>query len=119
VAPLVGALDGARAAILTGNLLSAVEQQHTRYVIFDITGVPIVDTHVAQVLIQTTSALRLLGAEVLLVGIRPEVAQTMVALNIDFGAVVTCADLREAIESLLPRNGWRRSSSLDKLLRTR
>ena len=119
VAPLVGALDGARASMLTGNLLSAVEQQHTRYVIFDITGVPIVDTHVAQVLIQTTNALRLLGASVLLVGIRPEVAQTMVALNIDLGAVVTYADLREAIESLLPHNGWRRSSSLDKLLRTR
>jgi rsbT co-antagonist protein RsbR len=117
VAPVVGALDGARATILTGNLLSAVEQQHARYVIFDITGVPIVDTHVAQVLIQTTSALRLLGAEVLLVGIRPEVAQTMVALNIDLGAVVTYADLREAIESLLPRNGWRRSSSLDKPVR--
>jgi anti-anti-sigma regulatory factor len=119
VAPVVGALDGARATILTGNLLSAVEQQHARYVIFDITGVPIVDTHVAQVLIQTTSALRLLGAEVLLVGIRPEVAQTMVALNIDLGAVVTYADLREAIESLLPRNGWRRSSSLDKPVRPR
>jgi rsbT co-antagonist protein RsbR len=119
VAPLVGALDGARATILTGNLLSAVEQQHTRYVIFDITGVPIVDTHVAQVLIQTTSALRLLGAEVLLVGIRPEVAQTMVALNIDLGTVVTYADLREAIESLLPRNGWQRSSSLDKSVRPR
>jgi len=88
-------------------------------VIFDITGVPIVDTHVAQVLIQTTSALRLLGASVLLVGIHPEVAQTMVALNIDLGAVVTYADLREAIESLLPHNGWRRSSSLDKPVRTR
>jgi len=119
VAPLIGALDGVRAAMLTDNLLRAVEQQHTQYVIFDITGVPIVDTHVAQVLIQTTSALRLLGASVLLVGIRPEVAQTMVALNIDLGAVVTYADLREAIESLLPRNGWRRSSSLDTLVRTR
>jgi len=119
VAPFVGALDGARASMLTGNLLSAVEQQHARYVIFDITGVPIVDTNVAQVLIQTTSALRLLGASVLLVGIRPEVAQTMVALNIDLGAVVTYADLREAIESLLPHNGWRRSSSLDQPVRTR
>jgi anti-anti-sigma regulatory factor len=114
VAPLVGTLDSARATMLTGNLLTAVAQQHTRYVIFDITGVPIVDTHVAQVLIKTTSALRLLGAEVLLVGIRPEVAQTMIALNIDLGAVVTYADLREAIESLLPRNGWRRSSGIDK-----
>jgi anti-anti-sigma regulatory factor len=108
VAPLIGALDGDRAATLTGNLLSAVAQQHARYVIFDITGVPIVDTHVAQVLIQSTSALRLLGAKVLLVGIRPEVAQTMVALNVDLGAVATYTDLRDAIESLLPLNGWQR-----------
>jgi rsbT co-antagonist protein RsbR len=113
VAPLIGALDGDRAATLTSNLLGAVAQQHARYVIFDITGVPIVDTHVAQVLIQTTSALRLLGAKVLLVGIRPEVAQTMVALNVDLGGVATYADLRDAIESLLPLNGWQRSYRLD------
>jgi anti-anti-sigma regulatory factor len=119
VAPLIGTLDGARATILTSNLLRAVAQQHARYVIFDITGVPIVDTHVAQVLIQTASALRLLGAEVLLVGIRPEVAQTMIALNIDLGTVVTYADLREAIESLLPHNGWRRSFGIDKLVLSR
>jgi anti-anti-sigma regulatory factor len=113
VAPLIGALDGERAARLTGNLLSAVAQQHAGYVIFDITGVPVVDTHVAQVLIQTTSALRLLGAQVLLVGIRPEVAQTMVALNVDLDGVATYADLRDAIESLLPLNGWQRAYRLD------
>jgi anti-anti-sigma factor len=113
VAPLIGALDGARAATLTENLLKSVAQQHARYVIFDITGVPIVDTHVAQVLIQATSALRLLGAKVMLVGIRPEVAQTMVALNVDLGAVATYADLRDAIESLLLHNGWQRAARLD------
>lgn len=118
VAPLIGALDGARAATLTENLLRSVAQQHARYVIFDITGVPIVDTHVAQVLIQATSALRLLGAKVLLVGIRPEVAQTMVALNVDLGAVATYADLRDAIESLLPHNGWQRIYHLDDALAT-
>jgi anti-anti-sigma regulatory factor len=117
VAPLIGALDADRAATLTNTLLHSVAQQHARYVVFDVTGVPIVDTHVAQVLIQTTNALRLLGAQVLLVGIRPEVAQTMVALNIDLGVAATYADLREAVESLLPQNGWRRASSLGEVVR--
>jgi anti-anti-sigma regulatory factor len=109
VAPLVGALDSARAATFTANLLSAVERLRTRHVIFDITGVPVVDTQVAQTLIRTADATQLLGAGVLLVGIRPEVAQTMVALNISLGAIATYPDLQKAVESLLQRNGWRRT----------
>jgi anti-anti-sigma regulatory factor len=110
VAPLVGALDSARAQMLTSNLLSAVEQQHAHYIIFDITGVPLVDTHVARVLIQSTTAIQLLGAQVLLVGIRPEVAQTMVALNVDLGAIVTYSNLQEAVTTLLRHDGWRRTA---------
>jgi rsbT co-antagonist protein RsbR len=86
--------------------LAAVERTRSTHVIFDITGVPIVDTHVAQVLLQTTAALRLLGARVLLVGIRPEVAQTIIALNIDMGMLSTYPDLQEAVFALLAqRNG--------------
>lgn len=112
VAPLVGELDEARTQALTSNLLGAVERERARYIIFDITGVPIVDTHVAQVLLRTASAIRLLGAQVLLVGVRPEVAQTMVALGIELSAVTTYADLREAVVALLLRDGWLRAASV-------
>jgi anti-anti-sigma regulatory factor len=101
VAPLIGALDSGRAAELTNNVLGMVEREHASQVIFDITGVPLVDTHVARVLLQTTTAVRLLGAQALLVGIRPEVAQTMVALNIDFAEIRTFPNLRAAIAALL------------------
>jgi rsbT co-antagonist protein RsbR len=105
VAPLIGVLDSARAAELTTNVLSMVERERAHHVIFDITGVPLVDTHVAQVLLQTTTAVRLLGAQACLVGIRPEVAQTMVALNLDMGALRSYSTLRDAIGALLtPRN---------------
>lgn len=109
VAPLVGALDSQRAAILTENVLEAVQRLNTQTVIFDITGVPIVDTQVAQVLVQTADALRLLGAQVLLVGVRPEVAQTIVSLNVTLGPVVTYPDLQEAIKTLLQTNHWQDS----------
>jgi len=105
VAPLIGALDSARAAELTDNVLGMVEREHAHHVIFDITGVPLVDTHVAQVLLQTTTAVRLLGAQALLVGIRPEVAQTMVALNLDMRALRSYSNLREAIGALLALGG--------------
>src|SRR3954465_15485210 len=99
--PLIGVLDGARATELTNNVLAMVEREHANHVIFDITGVPLVDTHVAQVLLQTTTAVRLLGAQSFLVGIRPEVAQTMVALNLDMSALRSFSTLREAISTLL------------------
>lgn len=101
IAPLIGTLDSARAAELTDNVLAMVQRERAHHVIFDITGVPLVDTHVAQVLLQTTTAVRLLGAQALLVGIRPEVAQTMVALNLDMGTLRSYSNLREAIGALL------------------
>jgi anti-anti-sigma regulatory factor len=69
--------------------------------------VPLVDTHVAQVLLQTTTAVRLLGAQAFLVGIRPEVAQTMVALNLDMGTLRSFSTLRDAIGTLLSSRGDR------------
>jgi rsbT co-antagonist protein RsbR len=79
-----------------------VERERARKVIFDITGVPLVDTRVAQVLLQTAAAVRLLGAQPLLVGIRPEVAQTIISLGLDFEAITTYSNLQEAVEALLP-----------------
>ncbi|HJZ47535.1 MAG TPA: STAS domain-containing protein [Roseiflexaceae bacterium] len=101
VAPLIGAIDSARADVLADNLLHMIEHTRAQRVIFDITGVPLVDTQVAQVLVQTTAAARLLGAESLLVGIRPEVAQTIVTLGIDFAAIATYPTLQEAVMALL------------------
>ncbi len=97
VAPLVGTLDDRRAAQFARNLLDAIERQRAKRVIFDITGVPVVDTHVARTLLQAAAAAKLLGAQVALVGIRPEVAQTLVALDVSFESMSTYANLQEAV----------------------
>jgi anti-anti-sigma regulatory factor/HAMP domain-containing protein len=101
IAPLIGSLDSARMAALTGNILSSVEQLSTRYLIVDITGVPVVDTQVAQVLVKTATAVRLLGARVLLVGIRPEVAQIIVTLNLDLTIMTSYSSLQQAVAAIL------------------
>jgi rsbT co-antagonist protein RsbR len=101
VTPLIGTLDYARATTLTNNVLSMVEQENARSVIFDITGVPVVDTQVAQVLLQAAAAVRLLGAQTMIVGIRPEVAETLVALHVDLGTIRSYPNLRDAVETLL------------------
>jgi rsbT co-antagonist protein RsbR len=103
VAPLIGALDSQRAQNLADGVLHAIEVERARHLILDITGVPVVDTHVAQTLLQVAQAARLLGARPLLVGIRPEVAQTMVALGVDVGGLATYSNLQEAVVALLPR----------------
>lgn len=100
VAPLVGALDEVRIEIFSSYLLQEVEQQRAHHVILDITGIPLVDTHVAQTLLRTADAVRLLGGAVVLVGVRPEVAQTLVTLGVDLTRLPTYANLREAIASL-------------------
>lgn len=97
VAPLIGTLDSERVQVVDRNVLSAVERYRARQVIFDITGVTIVDTQVAQALIRLADAVRLLGAEAILVGIRPEVAQTMVGLGIGLDRLHTFPNLQEAI----------------------
>lgn len=97
VLPLIGAIDSNRAQRVVEELLGAVEEQRAHLVILDITGVPLVDTQVANVLIQCARAVRLLGARLVLTGIRPDVAQTVIALGIDLGDIVTRADLREGI----------------------
>ena len=97
VMPLVGELDGSRLEAVQTQALEAVERTAARRLLIDITGVPLIDTYVAQSLLRTLSAARLLGAEVVLVGVRPEVAQTIVGLGIDVGELRTYADLQTAL----------------------
>ncbi len=100
VAPLIGAIDGERASELLGRVLSQIEAQRARTLILDITGVAIIDTAIAQTLIQVTQAARLLGARTALVGVRPEVAQTLVSLGVDLSTITTEATLAQAITKL-------------------
>jgi rsbT co-antagonist protein RsbR len=100
VAPLIGSLNEERIAAFADHLLHEIERQHARHVILDITGVPLVDTQVAQTLLHTADSVRLLGATALLVGVRPEVAQTLVSLGIDLGRLPSFPDLREAVATL-------------------
>jgi rsbT co-antagonist protein RsbR len=97
VMPIIGVVDSARAAMLTGALLQAIEHHRAKVVILDVTGVPIIDTQVARVLIQAADATRLLGAEPVLVGIRPELAHTIVGLGLDLSSLVAQADLQSGI----------------------
>jgi rsbT co-antagonist protein RsbR len=97
VMPLVGALDTERLRLLQEQALRAVERSRTRTLILDITGVPIVDSQVAQGLMVVVQAARLLGTEVLLVGIRPEVAQAIVTLGMSLPGLRTYNDLQSAL----------------------
>jgi anti-anti-sigma factor len=97
VMPLIGDIDSARAAVLLSNLLRAVEREHAHTAILDLTGVSMVDTEVAAVMLQAITATRLLGTETILVGLRPELAQTIVALGIDLSDLVTRSDLQHGI----------------------
>lgn len=98
VVPLIGAIDTRRAAQITASVLEAVSQHTTRTLIIDITGVSVVDTSVIYHLLQTARAARLLGTRVLLVGIGPEVAQTIVQLGVDLSSIVTRSTLQAGLE---------------------
>jgi rsbT co-antagonist protein RsbR len=97
VMPLIGHIDSARSAQIMEELLTGVQQYQADFVIIDITGVPIVDTAVANHLIQTTHAVSLLGARCILVGISPEVAQTLVQLGVDLQRLTTSSNLQAGI----------------------
>lgn len=97
VMPLVGELDDDRIRLAQSTALQAIDQTGARHLVLDITGMPFVDTMVAAGLIKLVQSARLLGAEVTLVGVRPEVAQTMVALGVDLADVATAADLASAL----------------------
>ena len=100
VMPLIGALDHARADQLRHRALEHIQRQQARTIILDITGVPVVDRQVAQALLQTASAARLLGARPVLVGIRPEVAQALVSLDMKLADLEVHATLQQSLERL-------------------
>jgi anti-anti-sigma regulatory factor len=97
VMPLVGAIDSRRVAMIMDVLLNGVSASHASIVILDITGVAVVDTQVADAFIRASQAVSLLGAQVVLTGIRPEVAQTLVQLGVDLRSIVTRGTLQDGI----------------------
>lgn len=103
--PLVGTLDSSRTLVVMEKMLQALIDTGSEQAIIDITGVPAVDTEVAQHLLKTVVAARLMGAECTISGIRPQIAQTIVALGIDFGDIVTKATLADALRHALRRSG--------------
>jgi len=103
--PLVGTLDSARTQVVMENLLQTLVDTESEHAIIDITGVPAVDTQVAQHLLKTVVAARLMGAECIISGIRPQIAQTIVALGIEFGDIVTKATLADALVLCLRNSG--------------
>ncbi len=101
VMPLVGTIDTDRAKKIMENLLQGVVKHRSEVVLIDITGVPVVDTMVAHHMIQAAEAVRLVGAQCLLVGIRPEIAQTIVNLGINLNQIITKNSLKKGIEDAL------------------
>jgi rsbT co-antagonist protein RsbR len=108
--PLIGTLDSARTSVVMESLLQAIVDTRSELAIIDITGVATVDTLVAQHLLKTVAAARLMGADCIISGIRPQIAQTMVHLQIDLSAVTTKATMAEALRFALRRTG--RSAAL-------
>lgn len=98
VLPLIGTLDSSRTQIVMENLLQSFLETNSTIAIIDITGVPAVDTLVAKHLFKTVSAARLMGANCIISGIRPQIAQTMVHLGVEFGGIVTKAKLADALK---------------------
>ncbi|GAA2567183.1 STAS domain-containing protein [Winogradskya consettensis] len=106
--PLVGTLDSARAQVVMERLLQTLVDTGSPYAIIDITGVPAVDTQVAQHILKTVVAARLMGADCIISGIRPQIAQTIVALGIEFGDIATKASLADALRHVLRLTGTKR-----------
>ena len=103
--PIIGTLDSARTQVVMENLLQTVVATNSKFAIIDITGVPTVDTLVAQHLLKTITAARLMGAECIISGVRPQIAQTIVHLGIDLSQVITKAKLSDAFALALQRSG--------------
>lgn len=106
VVPLVGHLDSQRSAQFTDTLLLAIQQHRAETVIIDITGVDLVDTAVANHLLQAMRAAALLGTECVLVGIAPQIARTLVQIGVDFGALTTRRDLQAGIAYALAKRPY-------------
>lgn len=103
--PLIGTLDSARTQVVMENLLTKIVETGSAIAIIDITGVPTVDTLVAQHLLKTVAAARLMGADCIISGIRPQIAQTIVHLGVDLSAVITKATMADAFKEALKQSG--------------
>jgi rsbT co-antagonist protein RsbR len=103
--PMIGTLDSNRTQVVMESLLQRIVETGSQIAIIDITGVPTVDTLVAQHLLKTVAAARLMGAECIISGIRPQIAQTIVHLAIDLGGVLTKATLADAFRAALAKLG--------------
>lgn len=98
ILPIIGVIDSARALQLTEELLNAIRSYRAKAVVMDITGVPIVDSKVANHLLQTVEAARLMGAAVIVTGLSPEISQTLVRIGVDLSRLRTVGDLRGGLE---------------------
>jgi rsbT co-antagonist protein RsbR len=103
--PMIGTLDSARTQVVMESLLQRIVETGSEMAIIDITGVPTVDTLVAQHLLKTVTAIRLMGAECIISGIRPQIAQTIVHLGVDLKGVTTKATLADALAVAFERTG--------------
>ncbi|MGA9673448.1 MAG: STAS domain-containing protein [Terracidiphilus sp.] len=103
--PIIGTLDSARTQVVMESLLQTVVSTNSKFAIIDITGVPTVDTLVAQHLLKTITAARLMGAECIISGVRPQIAQTIVHLGINLEDVITKANLADAFALALKKSG--------------
>jgi rsbT co-antagonist protein RsbR len=104
--PMIGTLDSSRTQTVMETLLQRIVETGSRLAIIDITGVPTVDTLVAQHLLKTASAIRLMGAECIISGIRPQIAQTIVHLGIDLQGIATKSSLADALEMAMEQQGF-------------
>ena len=104
--PMIGTLDSARTQIVMESLLQRIVETGSQIAIIDITGVPTVDTLVAQHLLKTVTAIRLMGADCIVSGVRPQIAQTIVHLGVDLQGVITKANLADALALALKRSGF-------------
>jgi rsbT co-antagonist protein RsbR len=103
--PMIGTLDSARTQVVMESLLQRIVETGAQVAIIDITGVPTVDTLTAQHLLKTVTAARLMGADCIISGIRPQIAQTIVHLGVELGDVTTKATLADAFSVALQRLG--------------
>lgn len=104
--PMIGTLDSARTQIVMESLLQKIVDTGSEIAIIDITGVPTVDTLVAQHLLKTVTAIRLMGADCIISGVRPQIAQTIVHLGVDLQGITTKATLADALNIALKRSGF-------------
>lgn len=105
--PVIGMIDSFRAAQLTEQLLHSIRDTRSRVVVVDITGVPYVDSRVASHLVQTVEAARLMGSKVIVSGVSPDIALTMVTLGIDLGRIETMGDMQSGLERAEQLSGYK------------